>query len=121
MPPTVLSQVPPFSGVLDWDLFSITIPTAKIPSLRRILRAANHTKLHANLRRVRRAFALRRAVFDGAAKPRPPRRQGGRPRCAPLHAQVRSLFVYTERGGPMLDMLAFEMSQASAVRHKRTG
>ena len=71
----VWSQVPPFSGVLDWDLFSITIPTAKIPSLRRILRAANHTKLHANLRRVRRAFALRRAVFDGAAKPRPPRRQ----------------------------------------------
>ena len=64
---------------------------------------------------MRRAFALRRAVFDGAAKPRPPRRQGGRPRCAPLHAQVRSLFVYTERGGPMLDMLAFEMSQASPV------
>ncbi|KAI3899127.1 hypothetical protein MKW92_019006 [Papaver armeniacum] len=57
------SYLLPFSDVLDWSQFSVTIPVQKIPMIKDLLKSisvSEYTKMHRRLKQVQRHFTVNR-------------------------------------------------------------
>ncbi|KAI3906521.1 hypothetical protein MKW98_009429 [Papaver atlanticum] len=57
------SYLLPFSDVLDWSQFSVTIPVQKIPMIKDLLKSisvSEYTKIHRRLKQVQRHFTVNR-------------------------------------------------------------